>query len=358
MTRREEFATTAKGKPAPDKRIPLNLLFGLPDDNKASIAAIDNGKRLDISLPGTVGIAPILPQERFALTSLYMDPSAASSIEIGPGALLNLVADPDRCSKSLVQISEVVAKVPRPCFNHPDAIARTSRDQVSRALAGIEGLDVPKAIRTAALAPESLARAIAEAGLSFPVLVRVTGSHGGIDMVRVAGPDSCGEIRKLPPEADSYYVTEFRDFVSPDGHYRKARIMVVGDEIFMRHHVVANSWNVHVSSRTKEGLEEEKISLPEFQTGLAYRLRPLFLEIGRRLDLDYFGVDCNLGENGRITLFEANAAMFVLKNTEPSPNIWDKPITRIKAALLALLTSPKRWRDYEPSLARAKALGQ
>lgn len=354
MSRREELAAPAKGKSAPDKRIPLNLLCGLPDDGKANLRALDNGRRLDIRLPGTLGIAPVLPPERFAVTSLYLAPGGTSAVEVGPGPLLNLVSDYDLCAKTLELIRQVAAHVPRPCFNHPDAVARTTRDTVAIQLAGTPGLDVPKTIRIAALAPEQLAGAVEAAGMNFPVLVRVVGAHGGADLVRIDNPQASGEIRNLPVDAREFYVTEFRNCASPDGRFRKTRIVVVGDKIFMRHCIIGGSWNVAVESRMPEARDEEKKLLATFRPRTEYQLRPLFQEIARRLDLDFFGVDCHIGEDGRITLFEANAAMFILGNVDPSPNMWDEPIANIKAALFDLLSSPQRWRDYPRYLARTQ----
>ncbi|MEJ0071235.1 MAG: hypothetical protein WDO24_23615 [Pseudomonadota bacterium] len=40
-------------------------------------------------------------------------------------------------------------------------------------------------------------------------------------------------------------------------------------------------------------------------------------EIGRRLDLDYGGLDCGLLTDGRIVLFEANANILVHLNDPP-----------------------------------------
>jgi hypothetical protein len=77
------------------------------------------------------------------------------------------------------------------------------------------------------------------------------------------------------------------------------------------------------------------------------RLQPIFAEIGRRLDLDFFGVDCNIDSSGQVLLFEANSCMYILNNMRPSPNMWDTPIERIRTAVEDLLASPERWRDFK-----------
>ena len=72
-------------------------------------------------------------------------------------------------------------------------------------------------------------------------------------------------------------------------------------------------------------------------------LTPMFREIGRRLGLDFFGVDCNIDPSGRVLLFEANACMKILGYTGPRPNIWEAPIARITEAVEERLSRPETW---------------
>jgi hypothetical protein len=87
--------------------------------------------------------------------------------------------------------------------------------------------------------------------------------------------------------------------------------------------------------------------LANFEIDLEPKIRAAVLEIANRLDLDYFGIDCNIAEDGTITLFEANACMSILNNTQASPNMWDAPIAKIRRAVMTLLASPRQWR-YPP----------
>ncbi len=328
------------------KRIPINVLFGVPDDRTARIVVVDEGKRLDFVVLGTASIAPYL-SKRFAPRILYLHPGDEVPIRLGPGALLNHAADPDLCKETLRLIERIGRKVQRPCFNHPSAIARTTRDEVARLLTGIAGLVVPKTIRSDAATPRELSEAVSRAGLAYPVLVRVAGSHGGLDMVRVAGADAMADIATLRRDGRSLYVTEFRDFVSPDGFYRKARIVVVEGRIFLRHFVIGNQWLLHTEKRAEHTEDEERAMFAAFDAEWVPRLQPIFAEIGRRLDLDFFGVDCNIDSSGQVLLFEANSCMYILNNMRPSPNMWDTPIERIRTAVEDLLASPERWRDFK-----------
>ena len=346
MSSPQQKSVIAKSSPSANRRIPLNVLFGLPDDGKALVSVADDGKRLDFTLTGTASIVSFVSKERFAMSTLYLHPDQPIPVRLGPGPLLNHVADPDICSRALELIEQIVSKVARPCFNAPAAIARTTRDQVAGALEGIPGLIVPKTIRIPGSSPAEVLKAAREAALRFPILVRVAGAHGGLEMVRIDKPDDADRISELKSGKRPLYVTEFYDFVSPDGHYRKSRIAVVGEDIFLRHHVVGESWLLHAASRTLNTEAEENAAFAGFDADWGTRLRPLFREIGRRLDLDFLGVDCNVDSSGQVTLFEANACMLILKNTARSPNMWDAPIARIVKAVEDLMAAPEKWRDF------------
>jgi glutathione synthase/RimK-type ligase-like ATP-grasp enzyme len=331
---------------APD-RVPLNVLFGLPDDQKAAIIVQGDGKTLSYDLVGTVGILPHLSAERFSTFVVYLDPARERPLTLGPGAFLNHIAEPDICSAALRLAGQIAGSVDRPCFNHPAAVMRTTRDEVSRRLAGIPGLTVPQTIRVRERDPVKVRDVIAVAGLAYPVLVRVAGSHLGMTLIRVDTPDDLHAIADLnTDDRSSLYVTEFCDFIGPDKRYRKFRVVVVGEEILLRHCIIAENWMIHRGDRAADTAAQESGAFAIFDREWKVPLQPLFREIGSRLGLDYFGVDCNIDETGRVLLFEANACMNILANTSPSPNIWDEPVARIKDVLEQHLASPAKWRHF------------
>ena len=339
----------------PQKRLPLNILFGLPDDLRAKINVVDDGRRLSFDLPGTVDIAPHLSRERFAGELIYLKLGQKESVKLGAGPLLNHIGDADICSQALELANQIVTKSGRPCFNHPSAIAATTRDGVARALSGIAGLDVPKTIRIVAPTVPQLRAAIEEGGLAYPVLVRVAGAHGGIDMIKVDTPDGLSDIDQLNRTIRSaLYATEFRDFVSPDGRYRKLRIVMVGDELYLRQMLVGEKWLIHARRRISETKAEEFKRFESFEDEHVERLRPIFLEIARRLDLDFFGVDCSIAETGEVLLFEANACMGILGQTQTEANIKAAAITRIHQAVEDRLASPTTWRRFQARAHAAK----
>ena len=250
----------------------LTVLFGVPDDGKDVVRVSPDGKRLItlvngpgsniFTLRGSANIAPFLTPARFALNRFYLQDNAAIIDRIGPGPILNHIADQDICSRALALVEKIAGQGKRPCFNHPIAVARTTRDGVARLLSGIPGLTVPKTIRVARTSAADVREAAKDADLRYPILVRVVGSHGGQDRVRIDRPEAMDEIAQLKKEERPLYLTEFCDFVSPDGFYRKFRLIVVGDEIFLRQCVIGEHWSLHGRHRIA-GSEQEEIGVFE-----------------------------------------------------------------------------------------------
>jgi glutathione synthase/RimK-type ligase-like ATP-grasp enzyme len=335
------------------QRIRLNVLFGIPDDGAGIVRVAPGGRAVVTNTPGTgsssfvlrgsANLAPFLSRERFALDRIYVQ-GDEPPIRLGPGAILNHIADPDICSRALAEVAQIAESSRRPCFNHPAAIARTTRDGVAQMLSGIPGLTVPKTIRVAQSSPAHVRGAASDAGMRYPILVRVVGSHGGQDRVKIDTPESMGDIAQLQREGLPLFLTEFYDFVSPDGLYRKFRIVVVGEEILVRQCVIGSDWSLHGRHRAEIMDEEEEHVFNTFQSEWEPSLKPVFSEIIRRIDLDYFGVDCHIDQAKNVLLFEANACMKVLKNYKPLPNRFEAPIARIMTAVQARLAAPDTWR--------------
>ena len=127
--------------------------------------------------------------------------------------------------------------------------------------------------------------------------------------------------------------------------------MVVGEEIFLRHQIVGETWLLHAERRTQDTGEEELAALTRFDEITCPAIRPAVMAIARTLGLDYFGVDCSIRPDGQVLVFEANACMNILLNSAPSPNMWDAPIAAILAALRRLLDEPGRWRTQPAATA-------
>jgi glutathione synthase/RimK-type ligase-like ATP-grasp enzyme len=328
---------------------PINVLSGVPDSRRCEITINQTGAGLIVSLPGTTNLLQFIPRDVFSLNVQNLGPlRPIEAVRLKPGPILNHISDADLCGAVLTKAEELVARTGRACFNHPTSVKKSTRDGVAEMLQGIKGLIAPRTIRHEFNGEEGLAAAIADAGLTYPLLVRIAGDHGGVSLIKIDKAEELVETRKLNAYGRTVYATQFVDFKSADGRYRKFRLAVVGGEqILVRHMLIGDDWLLHAGRRGKDTVTEEARMLLNFDREMAPKIRDAVLEIARRIDLDHFGIDCNIAPDGTITLFEANACMNIMSNTQASPNMWDAPIANIRRAVMTLLASPRKWR-YPP----------
>ena len=226
--------------------------------------------------------------------------------------VLNLVTDPDQNPKTLDSLKKLLRGYRGKVINRPDAVMRSTRDQMAKLLAGTPGLIVPKVIRLRHAKPDLAIAAIEKAGLKFPLIVRKAGTHTGMILGLF---ESADELRAAMTEPGEHIMTEFADFRSADGVYRKYRAFFIGGKVIFRHMLASDNWNIHAKDRLRFMIEQQ--ALLDEEAAMFDRADGVFppsvtatLEAIRdRVPLDYFGMDFGIARDGRVVLFEANPTM-------------------------------------------------
>lgn len=226
--------------------------------------------------------------------------------------VLNLVAEPDHSPSTLEALRLLLRGYGGRVINRPEAVLRTSRADVANILGGIPGLLVPKVHRFRGGDPDAALEAVTGAGLAFPFILRLPATHRGRSMMLV---EDEGQFRSAVSSAPEYLAIQFIDYRSADGLHRKYRVWSFGGRQVFRHLAVTEHWIVHVTPGNelmidRPDLIAEELRLMERPQGaFPDQVHTIIAEIGERLALDYFGVDFGFHPDGRMVLFEANAAM-------------------------------------------------
>jgi tetratricopeptide (TPR) repeat protein len=257
----------------------------------------------------------------------------------------NAIGDEDLAGPTAANVARFAELCPTRLLNPPHRIARTRRDMAGALFGGIGGVIVPRTVQIAAteLVDGDLRSAAARAGIEGPFLVRPIGSHGGKDLLLVGGdaPD------EPPPPAMAYYLTEFVDFRSADGFYRKYRTVFVDGRPLPYHLAVSPKWMVHYESsgmdQHPDRLAEEMRFLESPAGALGSEAATAIASVGAALGLDYAGIDFTMTPDGRVLLFEANATMLVHPEAPSSALAHKNPyIERIFAAFRAMIATSVR----------------
>ena len=271
--------------------------------------------------------------------------------------ILNMITEPEHNDKVLETLRKLLRETSGKVINRPEAVLRSTRDQVAKRLGGIQGLHVPKAMRLPASKPHLARQAIEQKGLHFPMILRRAGMHTGQTMTLV--DDAASLPDDIEGEGD-LIATEFVDFKSADGLYRKYRAFFIGPHVIFRHMLVSDHWNVHARDRRRfmaerQELLDEEARLFEVTSGAFPPAVAKVLQVVRsQIDLDYFGMDFAIMPDERVVLFEANATMnFFPFLTDPKFEYVRrciKPAQRAFLELLGLVPAEAPRPDFEPSL--------
>jgi tetratricopeptide (TPR) repeat protein len=268
---------------------------------------------------GNVPVETLLPGQTCCRIKYAIDYAAASEDALLPpyDLVFNAVGEPDVAAALHDRLLAFAARCGRPILNRPEAIAGTRRHELATLLGGLDDVVIAPCIRVDGAASQGpLADALADAALVCPGLARPAATHGGEGLERCDDMAALiAHLEQLRAAASAHYLTAFRDYRSADGFYRKYRIVFVGGRPFPYHMAVSAHWMVHYFSADMEAaparLAEERRFLQDPAAALGARAMAAVGAIGRRLGLDYGGIDFTLLPDGRVFVFEANATMLV-----------------------------------------------
>lgn len=241
--------------------------------------------------------------------------------------IFNAIGDADMASRSRDAVDWFLALNDKPVLNPPQAIEQTARDRIGVLLDGIENIHIPPVIRWDQRQADTntLNAAAATAALSYPIIVRPTGAHGGDGVVLVHSPQEMAAVSAaamaatVDTAADELYLSSYCEYRSSDGFYRKYRVIFVDRKPYPYHLAISSQWLTHyvtadmLSLRWK--LAEEYMFLNDPVSALGGAAWQALETMAQRLNLDFGGVDFSILQDGKLLLFEANATMLVHPET-------------------------------------------
>ena len=324
------------------------FLRGLPDDNQATGTHYRGQLRWVID--GCANVRQALQRIRSTVSTAELlmmgeGPGGALPSPAEVDIIFNEISDADTHGIALERAEKYCDQAGVPVINHPRLVRATTRDYLSARVSHPQ-LICPKTIRCSPLSPQTVHEQASHHGLQYPLLVRIAGQHGGKTLIQVQKPDEEMALHALPFDGRHFYLSEFIYFRSPDGLYRKFRIAVVDGVPFPRHMIASQSWQIHAGDRDlmdaqPELDQEERQWLESFDTQLRDAIAPAMKALQQANQLEYFGVDCNLTQDGKIILFEVNPNMNILINTRSTSDPTVRYIHEITQAIEELICAKK-----------------
>jgi tetratricopeptide (TPR) repeat protein len=265
----------------------------------------------------------LLPSDLYERLIWFIEYASDTQMRAPPphDVVFNAIGDPDAAEPIAARVDQFLRQQTRRVLNPPDRIALTARHRARKLFAEIDGVEIPACVRVdAEQASESgVAAAVAGARLAAPWLIRPIGSHGGEGLKLIERLDDLAGFAASGP----LYLSAFHDFRSTDGLYRKYRVFFVDRRPYPYHLAIGSHWLLHYASAGMVGhnerLAEERRFLEDPEGALGTRAMDALRAIGRRMDLDFAGLDFSVTRDGRVLLFEANATMLVHPESPDGP---------------------------------------
>jgi tetratricopeptide (TPR) repeat protein len=255
--------------------------------------------------------------------------------------VFNIISDADNGKKVFAKVLDTVERLGLPVVNHPRQIMHSDRATIARLIADIPHCVTPK---IQLYAGKSLLEALAQQRLTdfhLPVLVRQAGTHGGDIFEKFTDFMQIAEFVSKQPELD-YYVSDFIDYQSADGYFRKYRLFYINDELLPYHLAIHNDWLVHYfrTDMTQHSWmqAEEAAFLEEPQRVFTQTHQTALITLAKAIGLNFLGIDCTIDQNGEVLIFEANATMRVHYENNEIFAYKNPYIDRIKVAFDTMLT--------------------
>ena len=221
-------------------------------------------------------------------------------------AIFVAMGESETARAALALAGLVVCASKLPTINQPDHVLRTDRVCVAALLADIPGCVVSSARR--------VTRAAIAGAIAFPAIVRPLDSHAGHGLAKIENDVELGAYLAQNGD-DDFYVAPFIDYLSPDGQYRKYRLVAVDGDVLPFHMAISDDWMVHFYTSIMRdhqwARDEERAFLADWHTLFGSELRETISRVVETIGLEYLGIDCAIDRKGRLVVFEVDPAVII-----------------------------------------------
>jgi hypothetical protein len=296
----------------------MSRRYELPASRPASV------RLLALMAPGDLMTNTPLPflmeHSDIDLCLLYLLPGEPLPTELPPHDVLYVAISLSEPTRALLEQLEAQADAwPQAALNRPAHIARTGRAAAYQVLAGRPGLRmVPTAqvsraelmaVVRGALPVQDL---LADGGL--PLIVRPLDSHAGNGLEKIETLAALDAYLNRRPER-AFFISRFVDYRSPDGLYRKYRVVLVQGQAFAAHMGVSEHWMVHYlnagMTHSAAKRAEEAQFMQQFAQDFGRRHAVALEQMADAFGLDYLVIDCAQTPEGELLVFEMDPGAVV-----------------------------------------------
>lgn len=243
----------------------------------------------------------------------------AEAFPVGRRLLVNTIACADRLSDSLVALGCYLEKSPHiPVINHPVAVLKTTRAENYRILDGAGGVVFPRveAVEYGGRADqlERIRECIAER-FEFPLILRPRFTRSGLAPALVSSIQAVNSYFARNVLEKFFYIIQWKDLANREGLYNMMRVFCIDGRFFPVANLMHSHWNItygasqSVMEQSLQIQNQERIFFQDFENYVGEKGMQGLRAIQEKVELDFFGVDFALLDDGRPYVFNCSPAM-------------------------------------------------
>jgi glutathione synthase/RimK-type ligase-like ATP-grasp enzyme len=164
--------------------------------------------------------------------------------------------------------------------------------------------------------------------------IRPIDTHAGEGFVKITSQEQLTHYLEPFELTQKFYVSQFIEYQSEDGLYRKYRIALIDSQVYICHLAISSDWIVHYfpsgMEHSAEKRHEEAQAMEHFESRFALKHAQAFRQIDQAMGLDYVILDCAEAPNGELVVFEADPGAWI-HATDPPELFPYKPAIMQKA---------------------------
>jgi len=264
--------------------------------------------------------------------------------------IVNTIGDADRYAHALAKL-ENTAYTNHPVFiNHPDDVVNTCPDKLYTLLEHSDTLIHPKTVKINPRSLNDVKTALHKSSLTTPFIMKEASSPAGRrKSILIESDDDIHLLEQFAFDGRGYYLSEFIDYHSKDGLYRKYRFYLIGNKIIPGFLIISDNWEIHNDEEAHKGMkkdlarieEEEKDFLKQFSKKRLH----LFKEIKEKTLLDYFALDCAFNRQNRPIIFKVSSEKHFLSNEKTMGYYSQKQVNALFESFGRMLLDKLQGRD-------------
>lgn len=241
-----------------------------------------------------------------------------SEVELPPfDIVINSVSCGDLNPSALRSMDRFLERYPAtPVINRPLCVLESTRRQNFERLGALDGVLFPQSeLFHNDAAPVAVADRLEALGLGYPLIVRRSGTHTGDSMWKLDDRAALlAHLERAPRDVELYAIA-FLDCRGREGLYHKRRAFFIDGVFYPVACLASDIWQIHSADRYRvmadraDLRQEERRYLADPRAFLGTEVFDRLHAIRDLMDLDFFGIDFTVDEDGRLVIYEANAAM-------------------------------------------------